>query len=702
MEKIIHIGAGSCTELEEYIASGTREIVLVEPLPAMANSLKHKAVSLEGSASSIQVIEAAITVDATANQVFEFNLPDTASIREPQGLKALFPGLKTVAQHSVQTLSPSDLVEQFGPVQAESALLVIQAPGEAFAIVQSLVEAGQLKRFRQIQFTANPEPFYAGGSTADAVLAVLEQQGYEQVCTDDTDPDWPSWRLQRSPLQDHLDALTAQLEQSRQELHDKRTELAQVLDALDSSQKKNASLRGRLQDTESALQQKTHALVNEQALLQQQGEAYKAELEKIHLAYREQIAELRKQVAELEGVQTAAAQQQQAREAVEAELLLEQQNHEATLGALEKNKRWFAQRKQQAEKLLVENSELKQALEQQQKTHQVEQANNQRLQNEIQSLRQQLSQLEQEKLQSLQNQQQNTEAFLRLEERMTQMFEQQASQLQQSTNALGQHVTRSFRDQRQHLQTQISLANYLETGQQPLALGGWSIDADLATHLVNQLELNNYDLVIEFGSGASTLLMARVLANTSVMTSEGALEYDNPRDAGQKQYPSAIKSVLHDLPQRILSFEQEQRYQDHTLSILQKEGLDHLVDLVLAPLVPTAHTGQQVVQAPLFYACEQKLARIAQLFEGRQAKILVLVDGPVSPQQDPLVREPALASVLQYLSAHQLDFLLDDYQREGEQQVANYWQQLCERRGLSFEQQSLNTEKGACRVTVNP
>ena len=66
------------------------------------------------------------------------------------------------------------------------------------------------------------------------------------------------------------------------------------------------------------------------------------------------------------------------------------------------------------------------------------------------------------------------------------------------------------------------------------------------------------------------------------------------------------------------------------------------------------------------------------------------------------MREPALAMLLQHLSAHQLDFLLDDYQREGEQQVAEHWQQLCEQRGLAYKQESLNTEKGALWVTINP
>jgi hypothetical protein len=285
---------------------------------------------------------------------------------------------------------------------------------------------------------------------------------------------------------------------------------------------------------------------------------------------------------------------------------------------------------------------------------------------------------------------------------MSQMFDQQAALVQQSVSALGQHVTRSFKNQREHFQAHAGLLTYLETGVQPLVLGNWAIDSDLATQLVQTLEREAYDLIIEFGSGTSTVLMARVLAKTANITNDNLLEYDTIRSNGPQRYPAQAANQHHDLPQRILSFEQDGEYFNQTQSRLKQEGLESLVDLVLAPLVPTALTGQQKAGAPLFYSCEQKLMHVAQLFAGRRAKILVLVDGPCSPQKDPLIREPALANLLQHLSAHQLHLLLDDYQREGEQQVATLWQHLCKERGLRCEQQLLNTEKGALRVTITP
>jgi uncharacterized coiled-coil DUF342 family protein len=730
MDKVIHIGAGSGTELTNYIAAGARDIILVEPLPSLTSVLKQKVESIEEERLNIHVLEAAITDDPSASQLLEFNLPGTASLREPKALKTLFPGLKNIARHSVQTLSACELVDHFGPTDTDTALLVIEAPGEALAIIQSLAEADQLKRFRYIHFTSNPEPFYAGSGTAKEVLTLLAQQGYEQLGMDETDPDWMRWRLQRSPLQDEVDALTLQLKQlvqqsaayhaeleklrqaynqqtdelntvrvfaaQRQQTKEQlETELTQVLEALDASQKQATSLHSRLHEVEATLEQRTHVLVSEKALLEQHNEHYQTELQQLQQASRAQTIEL-------QTVQAEASQHKQAYQALKSELVQLQQQHESTLGELEKNKGWFRSRKQQAETLLAENEELKRALEQQQKEHMAVQKVNQQLENNIQTLQQQLDQQTQEKQQLLQNQQHSEAAFAQLEQRISQMFDQQAALVQQSVSALGQHVTRSFKNQREHFQAHTGLLTYLETGVQPLVLGNWAIDSDLATQLVQTLEREAYDLIIEFGSGTSTVLMARVLAKTANITNDNLLEYDTIRSNGPQRYPAQAANQHHDLPQRILSFEQDGEYFNQTQSRLKQEGLESLVDLVLAPLVPTALTGQQKAGAPLFYSCEQKLMHVAQLFAGRRAKILVLVDGPCSPQKDPLIREPALANLLQHLSAHQLHLLLDDYQREGEQQVATLWQHLCKERGLRCEQQLLNTEKGALRVTITP
>ncbi|NWO04298.1 MAG: hypothetical protein HLX50_00910 [Alteromonadaceae bacterium] len=503
---IIHIGAGQGEELPDHLDSGAHRIVLVEPNPELARQLREKTHLHD----QITVVEAAVTNNPADDQLTEYNLPEASSLRQPTGLSSLYPGLKAIATHTVAVITPRQLLEQYGPQPGEPARLVIETPGEGHAILQALIDADELKRFTAIKLTENTEPGFEGGMAAPELLRLLTRYGYSILEKSRQDPDWPSWELERNPLQDQV-----------------------------------------------------------------------AELEK-------QLAESQKSLADLKPKYTAL------------------------------------------------------------------QATNALLESQLKEIKQ------------------HREGLNHLENRIEQLFGRQDTQLRQTANALGQHVTRSFLNQRQHIQTVASLEHYFETGTQPLEFGGWAIGADLAGHLVRAIEQANYDLIIEFGSGTSTVLLSRVIQNQGM-------------DDGQ--------------PKRILSFEQSETYQQKTSAALAREGLDGLVDLVLAPVVSSPVNDSNNPGAP-FYDCGTELARAAKLYEGRQARILVLVDGPYSSEGNPVIREPALARLLRYLSPNTLEIVLDDTNRQGEQQVLEAWQQTCQQRGLSHQCRPLGTEKGATWFTV--
>jgi len=770
MHTILHIGAGQAHELPQWLETGAERILLVEPNPELAEQLRENT----RREPRVTVIEAATTSNPASNQLHEYNLPEASSLRPATGLKQLFPGLKPVNTLSVATLTPAQLMEQYGPEPGEPATLVLQAPGEEHAIIQALAEAEELSYFNQLLITANPEPLYEGSEAAETLLNTLQTLGYNVQQENQQDPDWPTWQLARDPQQDKIAALNQGLQALEEQLKDKSTnllELTQQKEALKQQltlvQQQKAEADQRAQSAEQALteadkarseadkartqaekaraeekeqqkarEQKLNAELEalrqqattekEQAIakaqrqleeaqqahkaakdtLQQQHQAALAKQAEQLKALEQQLADIQQQKAkadqraknaeqaltEAEKARAEEKEQQKAREQkLNAELEKEQQAHQQTTQALEEHKQWFRSRKTQAEELQAENSELKKQLEQ---------------------LNIAVATLRQEKQQLQNNQSQGQQAISQLEQKMENLFSQQATQLTQAANALGKHVTQSFSDQRQHFQAVTSLNHYLESGTQPLEYGSWAIGADLATHLVRAIESSPYDLIIEFGSGTSTVLMARALMNkkaaVTTQSQNSHLEYDSENDtnAPALTHKKGQGSTAYDLPQRILSFEQNKAYRQKTATALAVEGLTNLVDLVLAPLVPM-YSGQQQGQlagtnSPLFYDCHSKLARIAQIYEGRQARILVLVDGPHSPEGNPIAREPALASLLQHLAAHQLDIVLDDSHRPGEQQVAQAWLQLCEQRGLECQQQQLKTEKGAYWLTVNP
>lgn len=754
MHTILHIGAGQASELPQWLETGAKQIVLVEPNPELAEQLRQKT----AQHPQIAVVEAAITTEPTNNQLQEYNLPEASSLRQTTGLKALFPGLKTLSTHGVATLTPAQLLEQFPLAPNQPATLVLQAAGEEHDILQALIKTDQLKCFSELNLHANPEPYYKGSVEAEKTLKALTEYGYDIANENQKDPDWPSWKLTRNPLKRQV----SDLQVENQELKANNEKLEKTL-SQNKQQQEKASKQFELQEAEAgkkvaeleqSLKETTHKLnhANEEAdakvqaeqnlrkqlevicaelsekdlqlaeLAKQNKEAEKQkaeqarqrgelekqneklliqfqELEEKHQKTQQQLQKIQKQHEQT--LQTSSAQSEELRvsrqkvDEAQKAFAEEQIAHKATSESLEEHKQWFRSRKQQAEQLQTELAETQQQHD---------------------GLKAEIETLKYEKQQLLDNQSQGQSAITQLEQKMEQLFSQQAGQLQQTANVLGQHVTRSFQGQRQHIQNVASLGQYFESGAQPLEFGQWAIGADLATHLVRAIEQNNYDLILEFGSGTSTVLMARALLNQQgaapTSPEQNALTYDatepknsplpsRERGRGRGGAGHSKHTTEYDLPKRILSFEQTKAFQQKTATALSHEGLTNLVDLVLAPLVPMPANSHQS-NAPLFYDCATQLARVAQLFEGRQARLLVLVDGPHSPDGNPQAREPALGCLLQHLSAHQLDILLDDSNRQGEQQVLEAWKSTCEQRGLSYQHEQLNTEKGATWLTVAP
>ncbi|PFG08985.1 hypothetical protein [Marinobacter sp. LV10MA510-1] len=742
MHTILHIGAGQVSELSQWLESGAQNIVLVEPNPILAEKLRKQT----AGAPEITVVEAAITTNTGNNELSEYNLPEASSLRAATGLKTLFPGLKAVNIHIVATLTPLQLIEQHGPTPGQLATLALQAPGEEYSILQALIETDQLKHFGQLVITTNLESLYQGSTDAKTLLNTLEKYGYDIIREDQKDPDWPTLHLQRNPLKDQIRQLKQELQKAQAENQQALAEHAQAsaerektleqqlnavkqklthadsafsatVQAEHRARKLLNQLRAelgeksqRIEDMEEAnrnLKQELDAAKNSNTGLNEENAKLNSRTQSLETESQNERARLKASKQLVESAQKEAAQLRETSKAddknlethneglkqaekkaqqLAEDLKKERSAHQETTKSLADHTQWFQSRKQQAEELQAQNGILKQ----------------------------QLQTVSQEKQQVLEAQGNGQQALGDLEAKMEKLFSQQADQLRQATNAVGQHVTQSFNTQRQQFQAATSLSTYLETGEQPVDFGGWAISADLAGHLVRAIEQNQYDLIIEFGSGSSTVLMAKAIQNTLAGSAESlrnsALQYDGANQGQPSGSAKALEaSSQYDLPERILSFEQNQDYAAQTQAALASSGLSNLVDLVLAPLVPigvpikapTSLDSQQSAQ-PLFYDCEQKLANIAQLFSERAANILVLIDGPHSPRGEPLIREPALATVLQYLSAHQLHIVLDDAQRQGEKQVTQDWLQLCTVRGLRYQQTEVNTEKGALWLTINP
>ena len=253
-------------------------------------------------------------------------------------------------------------------------------------------------------------------------------------------------------------------------------------------------------------------------------------------------------------------------------------------------------------------------------------------------------------------------------------LKQQAKELTRVSNSLSKAVKTEITIATKQLEAFFGIQSYFESGNVLGELHGWPISPDLGLYLIQQLDAKAYDLVIEFGSGTSTQLIAKALATIA-----------------QRQ-PTRIKPVQ-------VAFEHLERYHQMSLALLQQSGLAEVVTLHYTPL--KSYTGPDC-EDYLYYDCEPALQALAKASKNNSVPvILVLADGP--PEATGLnARYPALPLLLQHFPAAQIDLILDDYNRPGEKEVVTKWLNYLEALQRHFERVEQNFDKGACKLSIEP
>ena len=258
IDTIVHLGAGTCSELDNWLAANPRRVLLVEANPAMVRRLNAAAQRDQ----RIQIINQAVAGEAGASTLRVFNMPALSSLREPTGLLELFPGLRTERELDVEVIEPCTFIESLELEPDRKHWLVIDTPGQEADIVNALHVGGQLKHFERIVLRCGVEALYQGSAPAGEILEQLKEAGYDIAQRDDSDPDHPCWSLQRNTLRLENQALRQQiaeleqqtqvLTQSRDEHTKKAEERQQALKALEKDkqglEKKIAELEAQTQE----------------------------------------------------------------------------------------------------------------------------------------------------------------------------------------------------------------------------------------------------------------------------------------------------------------------------------------------------------------------------------------------------------------------------------------------------------------------
>jgi len=226
-------------------------------------------------------------------------------------------------------------------------------------------------------------------------------------------------------------------------------------------------------------------------------------------------------------------------------------------------------------------------------------------------------------------------------------------------NLLKQHinsiVNKVSMNNAKQIESFISIQNYLINNIKPINFHGWPISPDLGLFLINLIENNNYDLIIEFGSGTSTILFGEILKKQS-------------------------KEI------RQITFEHNEKYYKQTYNNLLKRDIKD-IELVLSPLVGYEYNKNMYK----YYDCDKKIDEL--LKNDKIKNILVFVDGPPGNTCH-LARFPAIPKLSKLFSNKEIDIVLDDYKREEEKEIVKLWEKFFSENNISFQAESIESEKG--------
>ncbi|MBB5212310.1 class I SAM-dependent methyltransferase [Microbulbifer hydrolyticus] len=269
-----------------------------------------------------------------------------------------------------------------------------------------------------------------------------------------------------------------------------------------------------------------------------------------------------------------------------------------------------------------------------------------------------------------------------LECKITRLFSESLDAQRQDAKAfkhsIESAIQRSVANSVKQIEAFIGIQDFFQTGEPALNFHGWPISSDVAQYLVEVVSTERPDLVLEFGSGTSTVLFAKAMK---------ALADSRNRGAGENQKECSPK---------VITFEHHDDYLKKTADILASHGVQAFVDLVHAPLVEQTVDSESYI----FYDCSQKLFEMAALDKGIKQKVVVLIDGPPGATCDN-ARYPALPVLLDYMAGHEIFVILDDYDRPEEHEIVEKWKALLDKREIPYSFQRLPFEKGAALLKIN-
>ncbi|MGH8984770.1 MAG: class I SAM-dependent methyltransferase [Acidimicrobiia bacterium] len=203
------------------------------------------------------------------------------------------------------------------------------------------------------------------------------------------------------------------------------------------------------------------------------------------------------------------------------------------------------------------------------------------------------------------------------------------------------------------LEALVSVFSMIDVRAPLPPMRGWAISPDFARTMLSVLATRRPRVVLEAGSGVSTLI-------------------------------AAYGAERLGLDCRIHSLDHDAHFVEFTKVALAEHGLTHAATIVHAPLVPIDINGEE------WKWYDRHALQALEKID------LVVIDGPPAGDGAPLARYPALPVLCPRLSKDAV-VLVDDGARRGEQAVVKRWQQEFP----EIQVKVVDNEKGAFLIRVN-
>lgn len=255
-------------------------------------------------------------------------------------------------------------------------------------------------------------------------------------------------------------------------------------------------------------------------------------------------------------------------------------------------------------------------------------------------------------------------------------FEKQGSELERARKSIQSSCKQEIDKALQQTAAYSGLSSYFASGEIPAVTPwkrGWPASPDFVLWMVELIDKNDYDLIVEFGSGVTTLYAAKALA------------------AREKKNSSAKQTYA-------ITFDHLEQFFLQTQSLLDQAGVGERVNVVHAPLHEYTAPDGTVYQ---YYSCENSLSELSSRYKSGASRILVIVDGPPGATNKN-ARYPAFPIVMKHFAPAHIDFLLDDYIRGDEKELAGLWEAACATAGLQYSIIEKQLEKEALLLSIAP